>query len=65
MKGLQIPAIIQCRWAKMEKNKCFRIGHCKKKSCRLMDATGRTGLQWHPGNRPVVEFNGHNGSLVD
>ena len=38
--------------------------HCKKKSCSLMDATRRTGLQWHPGNRPVVEFNGHNGSLA-
>ena len=36
--------------------------HCKKKSCMLMEGAG---LQWHPGNRPVVEFNGHNVSLVN
>ena len=39
--------------------KCFRICHCKKKSCRLMDATRRAGVQWHPGNRKEVGFNGH------
>ena len=31
-----------------------------------MDATNRAGQQWHPGNEPVlVEFNGHDGSLVN
>ena len=39
--------------------------HCKKKSSRLMDATNRAGIKWHPGNRPVVKFNGHDGSLVN
>ena len=41
------------------------IIHCKKKSSRLMDATNRAGIKWHPGNRPVVKFNGHDGSLVN
>ena len=32
-----------------------------------MDATRRAeGVQWHPGNRPVVEFNGHaSSSMLD
>ena len=28
-------------------------------------ATRRAGVQWHPGNRPIVESNGHAGSLVN
>ena len=40
--------------------------HRKKKSGWLMDAKRRTGrVQWHPVNRPVVEFSGHAGSLVN
>ena len=64
-EGLTNPGHYSMPLGKNGKKNCLRVGHCKKKSCRLMDATGRTGLQWHPGNRPVVEFNGHNGSLVN
>ena len=56
MKGLQIRAIIQCRWAKMEK---------KINVFEYATATRRAGVQWHPGNRPIVESNGHAGSLVN
>ena len=30
-----------------------------------MEATRRAGAQWHPGNGPAVELNGHDGSLVN
>ena len=30
-----------------------------------MDATNCAGIKWNPGNRPVVKFNGHDGSLVN
>ena len=29
-----------------------------------MDATNQ-GIQWHLGNGPAVELNGHDGSLVN
>ena len=31
---------------------------------KLVKATKRAGIQWHPGNGPAVEFNGQNGSPV-
>ena len=30
-----------------------------------MDAIRRAGVQWHPGNRPVVEFNGQESRSVN
>ena len=37
---------------------------CLTKYYTLVEATKRAGLQWHPGNGPVAEFNGQNGSPV-
>ena len=65
-EGLTNPGHYSMPLGKNGKNNCHRIGHCKKKFCRLMDATRRAqGVQWHPGKRPVVKFNGHVGSLVN